>query len=54
MQQLHGRVAVVIGGASGIGRGLVNRFEAEGMKVVIADVSPMSLRREGARKRLIG
>ena len=38
MRQLNGRVAVVTGGASGIGRGLVNRFAAEGMKVVIADV----------------
>ena len=26
MQQLNGRVAVVTGGPSGIGRGLVNRF----------------------------
>ncbi len=40
MQQLNGRVAVVTGGASGIGRGLMNRFAAEGMKVVVvvADV----------------
>jgi NAD(P)-dependent dehydrogenase (short-subunit alcohol dehydrogenase family) len=38
MRQLNGRVAVVTGGASGNGRGLVNRFAAEGMKVVVADV----------------
>lgn len=38
MDHLNGRVAVVTGGASGIGRGLVDRFAAEGMKVVIADV----------------
>lgn len=38
MRDLTGRVAVVTGGASGIGRGLVDRFVSEGMKVVIADV----------------
>jgi NAD(P)-dependent dehydrogenase (short-subunit alcohol dehydrogenase family) len=38
MQQLNGRVAVVTGGASGIGLALSRRFAGEGMKVVIADV----------------
>src|SRR6185437_12770309 len=33
-----GRVAVVTGAASGIGLGLAERFAAEGMKVVLADV----------------
>lgn len=31
-------VAVITGAASGIGRGLTERFAAEGMKVVLADV----------------
>ena len=33
------RVAVITGAASGIGRGLAERFAAEGMRVVIADVA---------------
>jgi NAD(P)-dependent dehydrogenase (short-subunit alcohol dehydrogenase family) len=43
MKTLAGRVAVVTGGASGIGLGLVRRFIAEGMRVVIADVNRRDL-----------
>jgi NAD(P)-dependent dehydrogenase (short-subunit alcohol dehydrogenase family) len=38
MQELMGKVAVVTGAASGIGTALTERFVAEGMKVVLADV----------------
>jgi NAD(P)-dependent dehydrogenase (short-subunit alcohol dehydrogenase family) len=43
VQDLNGKVAVVTGGASGIGRALVERFVAEGMRVVVADVEAGAL-----------
>ncbi|WP_085975946.1 SDR family NAD(P)-dependent oxidoreductase [Mycolicibacterium rhodesiae] len=38
MNDLQGKVAVVTGGAGGIGRAMGRRFGQEGMKVVLADV----------------
>jgi NAD(P)-dependent dehydrogenase (short-subunit alcohol dehydrogenase family) len=43
MRAFAGRVAVVTGGASGIGRALGARFAREGMKVVLADVEKPAL-----------
>ena len=43
MKDFRGRVAVVTGGASGIGKALAKAFLGEGMKVVIADVEERAL-----------
>ncbi len=40
MGALEGKVAVVTGGASGIGRACAERFAAEGADVVVADLNP--------------
>lgn len=40
MGELEGKVAVVTGGAAGIGRACIERFAAEGARVVIADIDP--------------
>jgi NAD(P)-dependent dehydrogenase (short-subunit alcohol dehydrogenase family) len=43
MEQLEGKVAVITGGASGIGRALADKAAALGMKVVIGDIEQAPL-----------
>ena len=43
MEEFRDRVAVVTGGASGIGRAMAERFAAEGMRLVLADVEEAAL-----------
>lgn len=45
MKQLTDRVAVITGGASGIGFAAAERLAAEGMKIVLADIEERALRR---------
>ncbi len=45
MRDVTGKVAVVTGAASGIGRALANRLGAEGMRVVLADIDEGGLGR---------
>jgi len=51
MKEFKDRVAVVTGGASGIGRGMADRFGAEGMKVVLADIEEEALQRAEGEMR---
>jgi NAD(P)-dependent dehydrogenase (short-subunit alcohol dehydrogenase family) len=43
MQDVADKVAVITGGASGIGRGMAEVFGAAGMKLVLADVDEARL-----------
>jgi NAD(P)-dependent dehydrogenase (short-subunit alcohol dehydrogenase family) len=43
MRDLAGKVAVVTGAASGIGRAMAERFAQEGMKVVLSDIEESAL-----------
>ena len=43
MKELEGRIAVVTGAASGIGRAVATRFAQAGMRVVLADIEEAAL-----------
>ncbi|MDX5359158.1 MAG: SDR family NAD(P)-dependent oxidoreductase [Rhodobacterales bacterium] len=54
MIELRDKVAVVTGAASGIGRGLAERFAAEGMRLVLADIQLAPLEEVAAALRARG
>ena len=49
MQDVAGKVAVITGGASGIGFGMATRFAQAGMRVVLADIEEPVLEQAVAR-----
>ncbi len=54
MENLSGKVAVITGGASGIGRAMASRFAADGMHVVIADIEQGPLDATAAELGVLG
>ncbi len=51
MKEFAGKVAVVTGGASGIGRAMAERFAGESMKIVLADIEQSALGRAVAEMK---
>jgi NAD(P)-dependent dehydrogenase (short-subunit alcohol dehydrogenase family) len=54
MKDFQGKVAVVTGAASGIGRALAGKSAQEGMKVVLADVEESALKQAEAELKASG
>jgi 3-oxoacyl-[acyl-carrier protein] reductase len=54
VNDLAGRVAVVTGGAAGVGRGIANVLAAEGAQVVVADVNGAAAETAAASLRAAG
>ncbi len=54
MKHFQGKVAVITGGASGLGRAMADRFAREGMRIVLADVEPSALARAETEMKAAG
>jgi NAD(P)-dependent dehydrogenase (short-subunit alcohol dehydrogenase family) len=54
MKEFRGKVAVITGAASGIGRALADRCVQEGMKVVLADIEVEALAKSEASLKAAG
>lgn len=54
MKNFQGKVAVITGGASGLGRAMAERFAREGMRIVLADVEPNALAKAEAEMKAAG
>ena len=54
MKNFQGKVAVITGGASGLGRAMAERFAREGMSIVLADIEPNALAKAEAEMKAAG
>jgi NAD(P)-dependent dehydrogenase (short-subunit alcohol dehydrogenase family) len=54
MKEFRDKVAVITGGASGLGRAMAERFAREGMRIVLADVEPGALAKAEAEMKAAG
>ena len=54
IRDFEGKVAVVTGGASGIGRGLAYAFAKRGCKIVLADIDEQALEKVSKELSEIG
>ncbi|MCM3638870.1 SDR family oxidoreductase [Sporosarcina luteola] len=54
MGKLDGKVAIVTGGASGIGEGMVDLFQSEGAIVIAADINEVAIQRASEKKNVHG
>jgi NAD(P)-dependent dehydrogenase (short-subunit alcohol dehydrogenase family) len=54
MKEFSGKVAVITGAASGIGRGIAERCVREGMKVVLADIDEVNLAKAEIKLKTLG
>lgn len=54
MKDFKNKVAVITGGASGLGRAMAKRFASAGMSIVLADVEPDALAKAEAEMKAAG
>jgi NAD(P)-dependent dehydrogenase (short-subunit alcohol dehydrogenase family) len=54
MKEFKGKVAVITGAASGIGRGIAERCVKQGMKVVLADIEEANLTKAETELKTLG
>jgi len=54
MKDFQNKVAVITGGASGLGRAMAERFAKDGMRIVLADVEPEALAKAESEMKAAG